>query len=99
MKTAKPAVDKNTIIAARDRRILELEAQLLFAYTNAYKEIEKTSTQFLMASGIIVQLSALGGRELCKPFMIADGLSDETIAAIKADIKRSYDRSTINKIK
>jgi hypothetical protein len=44
-----------------------------------------------MASGVIVTIQNLSGETIVGPFMVQDGLSAETIAAIQADIKATYD--------
>jgi len=44
-----------------------------------------------MGSEVIITMTVLGGRPGMEPTLIRDGLSPETIAAIKADLKRSYD--------
>lgn len=97
MKT-KDTKSKAEIIAHQQRKILELEAQLSSAYHFANATIDKTSVNHLMASGVLLQLTGIGGKELIKPVMILDGLSLETIAAIKADLKRSYDLVTMFKV-
>ncbi len=91
-KTSKPA--KKTR-AQLERQILELSAQLSHVYTFATSTIDKASTAHLMASGVLLQLTGIGGKEIINPVMIKDGLSPETIAAIKADLKRSYDLSVM----
>jgi len=73
------------------RKIQELEAQLLSSYGAASAGIGKASTDHFMASGVIVRVHALGGREIVPAFMVADGLSLDTVAALRADIKRSYE--------
>lgn len=44
-----------------------------------------------MGSGVLLELTFIGGKEAISPVVIKDGLSAETIAAIKADIRRSYE--------
>lgn len=92
MKT-KPNPKKTRAQLARE--VLELKAQLTFIYHSANAQIDKASTNYLMASGVLLQLTGIGGRELIPPVMIKDGLSLETIAALKADLKRSYDLSVM----
>lgn len=81
-----------------ERKNLELNAQLAFVYASVYREIDKASVDKMMASGVLLQLTALGGRELISPVVIRDGLSNETIEAIKKDLKRSYDLAVMYKI-
>ncbi len=74
-----------------ERQVLELKAQLPISYTISSSMLDKVSTDHLMGSGVLLQLSGIGGKELINPVMIKDGLSKSTIDAIKADLKRSYD--------
>lgn len=85
-------------VAQLERKVLELEAQLSYTYHHANLTIDKTSTDHLMASGVLLQLSFIGGKDAIPPVMIKDGLSKETIEAIKADLKRSYDLSVMFKV-
>ncbi len=73
--------------AALQRQILELTAQLAHVYHFADATISKAGTNYLMASGVLLQLTGIGGKEIILPVMIKDGLS----AAIRKDIARSYD--------
>jgi hypothetical protein len=88
---------KKQIIADKDRQILELKAQLIHVYHFAKSTIDKAGEKYMMGSGVLVQITALGGREISLPFVIKDGLSQETINAIKADLIRTYELSTIFK--
>lgn len=74
------------------RKVSELESQLAMSYHFADAELHKAGA--LMGSGCVITLTALGGRELIKPVMILDGLSPATIAALRADIVRSWERAT-----
>lgn len=85
--TAKP---KKATRADLERKCMELEAQLAGMYHFADAELHKAGDR-LMGSAVIVQLHALGGREITKPFAIRDGLSADTIAALRRDIVRSYE--------
>lgn len=76
------------------RKVLELEANLAHSYHFANATIHRTSTDHLFGSGVLLQLSFLGGKEAFSPVLILDGLSPETITALKADIARSYERAT-----
>jgi len=80
------------------RKIFELEAQLPHVAPFAYKCIDKAGTNHLMASGVILQLTTLGGREIISPVLIRDGLSTETIEAIKLDLRRSHKLTVLHTI-
>lgn len=82
-----------------ERQILELESQLAHRYAFAQSNIDKASTDKMMASGVLLQLTAIGGRELINPVVIKDGLSKATIEAIKADLHRSYELCVMHKTK
>lgn len=82
---------KPTTKADLQRKVKELEAQLAHQYFFATQGLNKAGKQHCMASAVILELTFLGGTKVIDPVAIKDGLSDETIAAIKADLKRSYD--------
>lgn len=75
------------------RQVKELHAQLVHQYHFASFYLDKASISKTFGSAVILELTFLGGHKVMEPVAIKDGLSDETIAAIKADLKRSYDRT------
>ena len=80
-----------------ERKVRELEAQLVHRCHFASRTIDKAGIKSLTGSGVIISLVTLGGREIIEPVCIRDGLSDETIAALKADFVRSYEIATMFK--
>jgi hypothetical protein len=90
MKSIKAKVTK----AALERRVLELEASIASTCYYALSDLKKLSTDHMMASGVVISITKIGGGIGIKPVMIRDGLSLETIAAISNDLKRSYDLAT-----
>lgn len=80
------------------RKVMELTGQLASTYHFADANLYKAG-QDLLGSGVLLQLHALGGRELIAPVVIRDGLSPETIAALRKDIERSYELATVLKPK
>lgn len=88
--TTKP---KRKTRAELEREVLELKAQLAHTYHFAAREISKAGQNHLMGSGVLLQMTAIGGKEIVVPIMIRDGLSTQTIEAISADIQRSYDQA------
>lgn len=84
---------KPTTMADLRRKVKELEAQLAHQYFFATSAIGKAGAQHCTGSAVILELTFLGGTKVIEPVAIKDGLSDETIAAIKADLKRSYERT------
>lgn len=77
------------------RKITELESQLSHAYYSADVGLDKAGQKHFMGSGIVMTLTGLGGKELVPPVCIKDGLSQETIDAIRADLRRSYELSNL----
>lgn len=93
----KPAKPKKPTRKDLERQVLELKGQLACIYAQASRDIEKAGADHMTASGVLLQLTALGGREIIKPVVIRDGLSDETIEALKKDLARSYELATMQK--
>lgn len=76
------------------QKLMHMEAQIASTYHFADASLEKASQKHFMASGVVLQLTAYNGREIIPPVMIKNGLSDETIAAIRADLARSFIEAT-----
>ena len=88
MKADKPT--KKVRIADLERKLREAKAGQCHTHYFASSALAKASTDKLTGSGVILTLTVLGGQELFEPVLITDGLSNETIAALKADLVRSY---------
>lgn len=78
-------------IATLERKNMELEGQMINLLHFAEIGIRKADRKRTMASGVLIQMHYLGGAEVCKPFVLRDGLSDETITALCADIAYTHD--------
>ena len=92
-------MSKVSTIAAQNQRIEELENKLRSA--QAYQvhklhfasyALDKLSTDKMFGSGVIISITSLSGEELVEPAVISNGLSPETIAALQADMRRSFER-------
>ncbi len=70
-------------------RIKSLEAQDVGAIYAAMRDIGKTGQDKYMASGIIVTVTNLSGKELIAPTLVQDGFSSESIEALGADFHRT----------
>ena len=90
---------KKQRITQLEKQLEQAHAQQAHSYHFASQTIDKASTDRLMASGVILKLEFIGGKEVFSPVCIKDGLSPETIAAIKADLVRSYELATAFKPK
>ena len=82
-------------IAALQRQLEDALAGQVHQYHFASHGVEKASVKHFQASGVVLTLTALGGRELVKPVLIRNGLSLETVAALRADFQRSYDDAVV----
>jgi hypothetical protein len=69
------------------QRYADLLAQHNSSLITAHQNMHKAGDTSLMASAVIVTLHALGGREICPPFAIPDGLSNEAIAELRKCIE------------
>lgn len=84
--------------ALKDLRALK--AQDIGTLSKAHADAQRLGKDRFLASGVIVSVTTIGGTTLLEPVMIADGLSDETIKALRRDIKATYDyRLTMNRIR
>lgn len=86
-------------IAELQRKLVETEAQLTFKLGVADVALEEARTEHLKGSGVVLSLAVLGGRELIRPTLIRNGLSDDTVAALRRDLLRSYEIATSHKPK
>ena len=80
-------------IAALERRLFEARAQYAATLGAAFDAIQKAEN--LMGSGVILQLTALGGKDIIPPVMIRDGLSREATKALQSDLSRSFQLATL----
>lgn len=87
-------------MAAMAVELLQHKAQDIGTLFRAHAALAKLGKDRYMASGVIVSVTNLSGKPLVEPVLIADGLSRDTIDALRRDVKASYDyRLTMNKIK
>lgn len=91
MKTKQSKADR---IVELERKLEEAFAGQAHVYHFADAVLNKASIEHLVGSGVVMTLTVLGGREICKPVLFRDGLSAETIKAIRADLVRSYELAT-----
>ena len=81
---------KNQRIAVLERQLKEALAGQTHRLRFAEMNINRANINKVKGSGIILELSFLGGQEVFAPVLIRDGLSDETIKALKGDFDRSF---------
>lgn len=97
MKAKPLKISKKDRIKNLELQVREARASLIHACYFAHADIRKASSDHLMGSGVILSLTLLGGREVFPPVLIRDGLSDETISAIRKDLIRSFETMTVLK--
>lgn len=90
---------KDARIAALERELLEAEAAQIHNLHFSSHALAKASEERMKGSAVIITISALGGREIVGPTMINNGLSQETIAALEADMLRSWNEALVFKPK
>lgn len=81
-------------IQTLERKLMETQAQLIHVLHFSCADLNKASMDKMHGSGVIITLTALGGRQLIEPTLITNGLSDTTIQALKADMVRSFEYKT-----
>lgn len=92
MKTEKSQKLKDRI-AELERKLFEAKAQYASTLGAAFDAMPKASDY--MGSGVIVQISALGGKEIAPAFLIRDGLSAASVRSLQDDISRSFELATM----
>ena len=92
-------MSKANTIAVQNQRIEELENKLRSA--EAYQvhrlhfasyALDKISTDKMGGSGVIISITTLNGKPIVDPTVVSGGLSLETIAALQADMRRSFEK-------
>lgn len=81
-------------IVELERKLMEAQAQQIHKLYFASSDLDKISTEKMGCGAVILTLTTLGGRLTIGPVAISSGLSPETIAALKADMVRSWNRGT-----
>ena len=81
-------------IAALERKLFEAKAQYAATIGAAFDAIPKAASDY-MASGVILEISAIGGKAVIPAVMIRDGLSHVTVKAIQSDLARSFELATL----
>lgn len=87
-------ITKKQRIAELERQLAESNAQHVHLHHFAAASLPKAGAKSMAGSGVIVTITALGGKSIVDPILIRNGLSNETIAALQADIVRSYEYAT-----
>ncbi len=88
MKTSK---SKKPTRAELERKLLEAHASSASSHAYACLKIPLAHTDQLTGSGVVLQVTYLGGKPLIDPILIRDGLDQELIEAIQANVRRSHD--------
>ena len=92
MKTEKKT--KAQHLVELERKLFVAQAPQSYRHHFASKALDRLNTDKVMGSGLIVTVTHLSGEQAFEPVMICNGLSKETIAALKADLARSFNYAT-----
>lgn len=92
MRPEKKVALKNEI-AALERKLFEAKAQYASTLGAAFDAIPKAAE--FMGSGVVLEISAIGGKSIIPAVMIRDGLSQATVKAIQNDLRRSFELTTL----
>ena len=94
-------MSKANTIAAQNQRIAELENKLRSAEAFqihklhfASYALDRLSTDNMHGSGVIISITSITGEPLVEPTVISGGFSPETVAALQADMRRSFEKHT-----
>lgn len=89
---------KQALITEMQNKISELQNKLFVSEASqlhnlhfASADIQKASSSKMQGSGIILSIKASNGTDIVKPTRIVNGLSQETISAIKEDLRKAYE--------
>lgn len=77
-----------------ERKLKETQSQLIHVLHFSCTDIAKASTDKMHGSGVIITVTALGGKPIIEPTCIVNGLSNATIQALRADMVRSFEYTT-----
>jgi len=88
--------NQSAVIADLQRKLRDSEAHQVHRYHFASKEVEIFSMDNFMGNSVIIEITGPGRNKQLSmgPVAIRNGLSPETIKAIKADLNRSFDYAT-----
>ena len=80
-------------------RIAELEKKLFVSeasqvHNHHFADMSLGKAANCMGSGVILTITKLDGRNLVDPVLIRNGLSDASVAALRADLARSFQYAT-----
>lgn len=102
MKADEVKVEENGDVLSKTNDLRVIKAYDIGTLSRAYKSVDKASDKYYMGSGVTIAIKNTNAvnNTIVEEVLIVDGLSKETIDAIKRDIKRTYDlRLSFNRIK
>lgn len=81
-------------IVALERKLFEARAQYAATLGAAFDALPKAASDY-HASGVILELTGIGGKAIIPAVMVRDGLSPATVKALQADLARSFELATL----
>jgi len=89
-------MQKQPTRAALLNRVKILEAQLPCNLATASRELRRCGPDRFLASGLIVSITDLSGKQIVPPFQCTDGFEQATIDALQTQIKKTKDLQDIS---
>lgn len=77
-----------------NKSVCQFKSSLSSSYHFAGNALLKLNRNRYMASGVIMTISDISGKEVMQQVCFKDGLSNESINALLEDMQYSYDRGT-----
>ncbi len=79
--------------ARLEATIAELRASRCASLRIAHDQLGSCNRDRMMASGLIISITNIDGSLRVAPFLCTDGFSDETIAALRTQIRYTNDKA------
>lgn len=80
--------------AKLSREVRELKAQLASTSHFAQQSLKYMTRDRMKGGSVIVDITTLGGRFSTGPFQLKDGLSEELMKALNAQLVETYEEAT-----
>jgi hypothetical protein len=89
----KPNKPQKPTRARLEATIAELRASRGASLSIAHDQLGSCNRVRMMASGLIISITNIDGSQRVEPFLCTDGFSDETIAALRNQIRYTNDKA------
>jgi hypothetical protein len=76
---------------ALETKLRSAQAQHPSVYRDAIHRLHKAGKDAFLGSGVIIHVTRLDGTNVVDPFCIIDGLSEEGIQALIAEVRKTFE--------